>query len=333
MPIPRHPPRRARAALLGLLALACGDLRPQSSAKRAAKEVAYAVEPGQPTPPGGLDARAPGRAGTWYAGTPTALDAQIDALMASTGASPGGQARVLLTPHGGLKYSGRAAAEVWARAEVAPVVIILAPNHFKEGERLAIWTEGPWMVPGHALQVDAALTARARAHMPQLVPDRAAFSHHEMELQMPFLQRKRPDARMVLISIRDSEKHHFPLPAAEVQRLGEGLAAFLKELEAEGTPTTLVLTTDLVHYVPLAQSDEQDAELMRLITSYDIEGLRRYVTKERVSICGEVPVAVGMTALAALGKPTFDWQSRSNSLHYAQDPESVVGYPGGVIWR
>ena len=103
--------------------------------------------------------------------------------------------------------------------------------------------------------------------------------------------------------------------------------------EASDVYQRQVLTTDLVPYVPLAQSDEQDTELMRLITSYDVDGLRSYVTKQRVSICGEVPVAVGMTALAALGKPAFGWQTRSNSLHHAQDPEAVVGYPGGVIWR
>ena len=325
------PSGRGPAALLRLTAalVALG----WAGCKACSKDEAAAepeVQPGADDP----TARKAVRAGQWYAGTAKKLDKQIGAMMKATGAKPEGKAFAVLTPHGGVKHSGPTAAEVWSRIEAPPVVIVLAPNHFKDGERLAIWTEGPWLVPGHALAVDAGLTAKARAHMPQLVPDRAAFSHHETELQMPFLQFVRPDVRMVLITLRDNEKQHFQgTSKEEIQALGEGLAAFLRELEADGVDFTLVITTDLVHYVPVEQSDTQDTALMQRITSYDVDGLWDYVKADKVSICGEFPAAVGMTALKALGKPPMQWQTRGNNLKQSKKPEAVVGYPGGILWR
>ncbi len=278
-------------------------------------------------------ARPAGRAGEWYAGDPEKLDAQIEGFIQTSGAKVEGKPRAVLTPHGGVKHSGLMAGEVWARVEVPPVVVVLSPNHFPDGARLAIWTEGPWLVPGHALNVDPELTALARKHMPQLVPDRAAFSHHETEMQMPFLQYKRPDVRLVLITLRDSEKSHFQgTTRAEIDTLGAGLAAFLQELEATGVDHMLLLTTDLAHYVPLAQEQAEDGQLMSYITQYDVDGLYNYVTQEKVSICGEFPAAVAMTALKTLGRPPMQWHKWGNNFHTSKKTDRLVGYPGGILW-
>jgi AmmeMemoRadiSam system protein B len=274
------------------------------------------------------------RAGEWYAGSPQKLDQQVEKMITEAGVKVEGKPYALLTPHGGIKHSGPTAAQVWGRVEVAPVLVILAPNHFPEGKRLAIWPEGPWLVPGHALATDKALAELARKHMPMLEPDREAFSHHEMEMQMPFVQHKRPDARMVLISIRDNEKRHSAgMSREEVEAMGKGLAAYLRELEATGTDFTFVMTTDLVHYLPEALALEQDTRAMSYITSYDVAGLLDYVQNEKITICGELVMAVGMTALKELGKPPMQWSTRGDNLHSSQKPDKVVGYPGGILWR
>lgn len=337
MTAPQRPAPLVRSGLAPLFALALPLVSLVSLGLSGCKACSKDKEAAEPEVQPGADdptARPAARAGQWYAGSAKKLDKQIGDLIGATGAKPEGKAFAVLTPHGGVKHSGPTAAEVWARVEAPPVVVVIAPNHFKEGERLAIWTEGPWLVPGHALAVDADLTAKARVHMPQLVPDRAAFSHHEVELQMPYLQYVRPDVRMVLISLRDNEKQHFlGTSKEEIQALGAGLAAFLQQLEAEGVDFTLVITTDLVHYVPVEQSDEQDTKLMQYITTYDVDGLFDYVKADKVSICGELPAAVGMTALKQLGKPPLQWQTRGNNLKQSKKPEAVVGYPGGILWR
>ena len=40
-----------------------------------------------------------------------------------------------------------------------------------------------------------------------------------------------------------------------------------------------------------------------------------------------------MAALQELGAEPLQWTGRDTSLHAGKDPSSVVGYPGGVLWR
>ncbi len=289
-----------------------------------------APQPGADDP----DARHPVRAGRWYAETPSAVDKRVDGLLEKTGATVEGTPYAMLTPHAGIAWSGPIAAEVWARVDLPQTVVILAPNHWDQGERLAIWPSGPWLVPGHALATDDDLTARAQHWMPSLVPDREAFAHHEVEMQLPFLQRVRPDAQLVTMAFRDDEKSEFAhVSRDEIDELGHGLAAFLRELEDQGREAVLLFTVDLVHYQSVEVSDRHDPALLAYIQSYDVDGLEAYVTEHEVTTCGEVPAAIAMTALAELGKPPLSWATRGNSLHKGDDPDSVVGYPGGILWR
>ena len=99
-----------------------------------------------------------------------------------------GKPYAIITPHAGIKYSGPTAAKVWSRIDVPEVVIIVAPNHYSDGERLAIWPEGSWIIPGHAFKTDSELTMRAWKAMPRLKPSRAAFAHHEHRYAEVILQ-------------------------------------------------------------------------------------------------------------------------------------------------
>ena len=289
-----------------------------------------APQPGADDP----DARHPVRAGRWYAETPSAVDKRVDGLLEKTGASVEGTPYALLTPHAGIAYSGYVAAEVWARVALPDTLIVLAPNHWDEGERLAIWPKGPWLVPGHALQTDDELTARAQHWMPALVPDREAFAHHEVELQLPFIQRARPDVRLVTMAFRDDEESELAhVSTQEIDELGKGLAGFLRELEDQGREVALLFTVDLVHYQPVEVSDRHDPAMLELIAAYDVEGLIDYVTTNEVTTCGQVPAAIAMTALRELGREPLDWTTRGSSLHKGRDRGSVVGYAGGILWR
>ncbi len=280
------------------------------------------------------DGRSWTKAGSWYPSDPTKLSARVKRLLDNTDAKVEGKAYALLTPHAGLEYSGPTAAEVWARADVGEVVIILAPNHFREGARMAIWDGGPWHIPGHAFATDKDLTARALHHMPALTPSRRAFMHHEVEMQLPFLAERRPDARLVVIGLKDNEKGHFRgVSPAAISNLGDGLAAFLQELEDAGTDFTLVITVDLTHYQPLAVAEEHDPVVLEAIQNYDVDKIYSYVKSEKVTTCAEFPAAVGMHALAKLGKKPMQWTTLGSNLHKSKDPESVVGYPGGVLWK
>ncbi len=229
-----------------------------------------------------------------------------------------------------LISSGAIAAEVYARIEVPGTVLMLVPNHSNNGEALALWTEGPWLVPGHALEVDVELTEALQTALPDLVPDRVAFENHPAEMQLPFIQYLNPEAKVAVIAVRDTPSIHFP--GFDADRVDEFGAAILQVLAARDD-VLLLSTSDLTHYVSVETSEAEDTQLLSHINSLDVDGLYHYVTTEEITIGGEVVAAMMMSALAGMGREMTDFSVRGDSFHVKQDPEAVVGYAGVIAWE
>ena len=272
-------------------------------------------------------------AGSWYPEDPRELDAQVDGLLVGAGATAV-DARVVLTPHAKLYYSGLIAAEAWARVKVPDTVILLSPNHWEEGSPQSIWNEGPWLVPGHALAIDQDLTADLMDLDPGYIADRDGFNHHEAEMQLPFLQRLNPDVKLVVASWWDNDFWDFrDFDLETLQASGEAVAQLIASHEAAGEEVLLLITTDLVHHVPLEQLQAEDPILMGHIGDVDPEGLYRSVIDGQLSICGEVNTAVGLYAMRALGIEGWTFLDHDDSYPAGDDPDDVVGYPMGMVAR
>ena len=75
-----------------------------------------------------MRARQPAVAGMFYPGQSAQLRAAVRSLLAAASAEPQ-PAVAAIAPHAGYVYSGRTAAEVFARLEVPRCCVVLAPNH------------------------------------------------------------------------------------------------------------------------------------------------------------------------------------------------------------
>ncbi len=275
-------------------------------------------------------ARTWSRAGSWYPLEPDELDAEIGALLEGIdGVEPAGAAAVL-TPHARLISSGAIASEVYARIEVPDTVLMLVPNHSNNGEALAIWTEGPWLVPGHALEVDQDLTGALQAAMPDLVPDRVAFENHPAEMQLPFIQYLNPDAKVAVIAVRDTPSTHFP--EFDVARI-DAFGAAIHRVLAERDDVLLLSSSDLTHYESVETAEAEDTQLLAHINALDTDGLYQYVTTDEITIGGEIVAAMMMSVLSGSGREMTDFSVRGDSFHVKQDPEAVVGYGGVIAWE
>ena len=288
------------------------------------------VQPGLDDP----TARPWAMAGSWYPEDPDELDDEVDGLLGAIDAGQPRPALAILTPHAGIKSSGPTAAEIFARTELPERIIVLAPDHYGDGARAAIWTDGPWLIPGHAIAVDGDLVAELRGALPDLEPDRVAFEHHEEEMQLPFLQSLRPEAAIAGIALFDSSRNHFE--EFDVERIaawGDALAGVLRANAEAGESVLLLTTTDLTHHETLEVSDEQDPALLSYVEALDVEGLHAYVTGEEISICGEIPTAIMMATLRALGRDSMEIVARGNNFHRTDDAADVVGYPAAAAWE
>jgi AmmeMemoRadiSam system protein B len=291
---------------------------------------------GDPVQPGADDptARQWAMAGSWYPEDPGELDRRVRGLLDDTGADERRPALAILTPHAGLASSGPTAAEIYARTELPARIILLAPDHWGDGARTAVWTGGPWLIPGHAIEIDYDLVGELQGALPDLESDRVAFENHEEEMQLPFLQWLRPEATLAAIAIFDNARNHFAeFDVERINAWGEALAGILRDHEERGESVLLLTTTDLTHHETLEVSDELDPILLDHVAALDVEGLYEYVTADRISICGEIPTAIMMATLRALGRDSMEIVARGNNYHNSEDPDDVVGYPAAAAWQ
>jgi len=273
-------------------------------------------------------------AGSFYPEDPVELYQGIMGRLRDTGVRERRAAAAVLTPHASLRYSGMVQAEVFARITVPEVVVVLASDHALEGSPFAIWGQGPWLVPGYRVDVRAELVADLVERFPTLVADEPPFDGHPAELQVLWLPYLNPDAEVVVIAFHDNSYNHFKgWPLSRVNEAGAQLAGFISDREAAGEGVLLLTTTDLVHRELLDVAREQDAALADLVSRLDVEGLHEYILDGSITMCGEIPTAVMMATLRALGHETMEIVAESDSYAGNGNADSVTGYLGGVTWK
>ncbi len=279
-------------------------------------------------------------AGTFYPADPTVLTARVDALLAaarrgrpSWAAPPLG----LLVPHAGIDWSGPVAARGWLELEPDPVapgppptVVLLGTNHFARWSRgISAWSGGPWWTPLGEVALDEALRDRILAlGDPFATRAEAHLEEHSIEVELPFLARVRPDARIVPLLVG-------PLDERELRVAGAALGRLLAEVLAAGDPVVLAASSDLAHYPSRAVAEQVDAESLRAIAALDADRLARHeaaaesaaVAGLDCALCGIEPVRLGLAALAVMGATAGSVLAHATSADAPLgEARRVVGY-------
>ena len=269
--------------------------------------------------------RAPAVSGRFYSEVPAQLERTVRELFDAVGTARPGPARGAVAPHAGYLYSGLTAAHVFARLQVPPLVVILAPNHTgvcRTPGGASLWEAGAFRTPLGDVAVDDAF-AQALLHASPLVgPDHAAHVHeHAVEVELPFLQLKRAAVRIV------------PLVLAweawePCRALGEALAGLVAGWP---DPVLLLASSDLNHYEPAATSERKDRRALEAVAALDGAELLTRCRREHISMCGRAPAATVLAATRALGARSGEVVHYSHSGMVSGDADAVVGYGGVVI--
>ncbi len=262
--------------------------------------------------------REPAVAGRFYPGSEEPLWVEVTALLGPP--TPSRPALGVLVPHAGYVYSGKVAGETYARVEVPGRAVVLCPNHTGFGARVALWPEGGWRTPLGRVPVDAELTAALRA-CPLVEDDRAAhLREHALEVQLPFLQARRPDVAIAALCLG-------PLSADACEELGRAVAVAVR-----ARPALLVASSDMSHYLPAEVARALDERALARFLALDARGLHETVRQEEISMCGVVPATVMLAAARELGATRAELVRYANSGDVSGDRESVVGYAGAVVY-
>jgi AmmeMemoRadiSam system protein B len=85
------------------------------------------------------------------------------------------------------------------------------------------------------------------------------------------------------------------------------------------------------HYVHDDLAKQLDQKAIDRIVSLDPEGLYEVVARERISMCGYLPVTAMLYAVKALGAQSARLVRYATSAEVSGDYDHVVGYAGIVL--
>ncbi|MBN2139458.1 MAG: AmmeMemoRadiSam system protein B [Desulfovibrionaceae bacterium] len=266
--------------------------------------------------------RQPVVAGRFYPGAPKSLAAEVSRYLGQ--AEPPGERRTILAmvPHAGYVFSGHVAGKTLGRARLAGTLILLGPSHTGRGARLAVWPSGRWHFPGGSLTVDRDLAAAMVQADSRLTADvEAHVGEHSLEVVLPFLWSLDPDAAIVPIAVSE--------PGLEtLLSVGQNLAGVATGL---GREVSLVVSSDMSHYLPQDLARDLDAMALSEACALDPAGLFRVVRSKGISMCGVLPMTLGLAAALKLGATKAEVAAYATSGDVSGDRRQVVGYAGVLV--
>jgi MEMO1 family protein len=262
-------------------------------------------------------------AGSWYPGSPSALAAAVDGYVSQADDGPRPLARLvaLIAPHAGLIYSGPVAAYAYRQLRTRPVdlIVLVGPSHFVGFDGVAIH-RGGFDTPLGAAEFDEA-AAEALTSATSIIREHptAHVREHSLEMQMPFIKRVAPDAKIVALLMGWQEEE-------TARKLGDALGAVLADRRA-----LLVASTDLSHYQNAPTAATLDAVVIDHVSRLDADGLQRALNRRPDHACGGGPTVAVMLAARQLGATDAVVLKYADSGDVSGDKSAVVGYLAAAI--
>jgi MEMO1 family protein len=267
--------------------------------------------------------REPAVAGRFYPANPRELKKQIEQFAGGALSSHKLQALGCVVPHAGYMYSGHVAGAVFQRLALPAKYIILCPRHYREGQPVAIMSEGSWRTPLGEARIDSALALELKNACNLLREDSVAHRmEHSLEVQLPFLQELVGDFQFVPIALGTDR-------FGALEELGRAMGEVLaKRNEA----VLIVASSDMNHYESDDITRAKDRKAIDQILKLDPRGLFDTVRHEGITMCGFGPAVSMLTAAKQLGARRAEVIRYATSGDITGDREEVVGYAGMVVF-
>ena len=256
-------------------------------------------------------------AGSWYPVHPATLAREVDRYLAAAGEPAEGEPAAIVAPHAGLVYSGPIAAYAYnlLRGRDIDVVVLVGPSHYVGFEGVAVCEQGSFETPFGPVPIADDWTRALMEASPQVREHPTAHvKEHSLEMQLPFVKRILPDARIVPLIMGYQRRE-------TAYALGDAIAAVARERKA-----VIVASTDLSHYQPAPAAAELDDKVIRHVMRFDPDGLMSLLESFPEHACGGGPTVAVMRAAKLLGAADARVLKYGDSGDVSGDKEAVVGY-------
>lgn len=261
--------------------------------------------------------RPPAVAGSFYSSFSSQLAQEVEHFLAE--GTNGGPCVAVIAPHAGYVFSGRTAGHAFAHlSPQVSRVILLGPSHFRSfsGAALPAPHLAAFATPLGEIPLDLEALSQLRENPVFAGPPQAHDPEHCLEVELPFIQKRAPGARIVPLLIGSQTT------LQQTEELARGLSPLLS------ADTAVVVSSDFTHhgraygYVIFPENEELDLYLKTRAertagraVALDVRGFWHQVEVSDDSVCGARPIAV----LLQLLSHTFS--GKGQLLHVATSGE------------
>ena len=248
--------------------------------------------------------RKPVFAGSFYPASKQLCERLLDSFRLA----PNPKAKAVVSPHAGWVYSGNTAARAIEALECGGTVAVLSPNHAGAGKPVSV-SKSDWLTPLGVMKTDLGAAEKLVGAGFEF-DEEAHAREHSVEVQLPFLQRVFPGARLVAVTIGDQSLE-------TAVKLGEALA----ELNV-----CVVASSDFTHYEAAEKAKRKDDAAVKALESLGVEKFFEALRENECSACGFGPIAAAATFAEKKGAKKARVIDYSNSGEKTRDYSSVVNY-------
>jgi len=274
-------------------------------------------------PVGAQGIRKPVWSGQFYEADPDRLSRLLDYYLDSASVQPvGGEVIGIISPHAGYVYSGGIAACGYRLLKDYDVstVIIVGPSHQYGFDGCSIYLKGGFQTPLGVAEVDETLASEiSRASGFVFIPE-AHQQEHSIEVQIPFIQKIFPRARIVPVVMGWQTRRTIEVMAQALQKVLPGKKALV------------VASTDMSHFLTKSQANQVDRQTIDLIKKMDTKALLGQVEKAENIMCGGGPVLMLLLYAQKLGQAKVSVLDYGDSAAAGGPEDRVVGYLSAAVY-
>ncbi len=247
----------------------------------------------------------PGFAGSFYPADPLALKVMVNRFLDNS-CEPMKDAMGMVVPHAGYVYSGKTAGYGFASApDSVSTVVIIAPSHRFPFRGETVFDTDFMETPLGMCPLNREVVSGLASGMETVV-----FNEHSLEVMVPFIQIKWPEAEIVPIVLGidpDCRK----------------VAGLIQQFAPDAF---IVASSDLSHFYPLKVAEQLDRLVINAFLTLDPKRIT-----DSLEACGRAAVR---TLLYIAGLRNAE---RAIELHYSTSADAgagtdeVVGYFSGMV--
>lgn len=263
-------------------------------------------------------------AGTFYEKDAERLSQQIDGLLsqAKSIASQHEKISALIVPHAGYVYSGSTAAHAYRLIEDKnyETVVIIGPSHRYAFSGCSIYPQGGYKTPLGVVKIDEPLASElSKASRFKYIPQ-AHQREHSVEIQIPFIQKTIPEAKIVPIVMG------FPTKKT-IHTLARAMSKVLVDKNV-----LVIVSTDMSHYYPKKKANEIDSRTIALIQSLKTDEIIKKLERRENIMCGGGPAVASLLYVQGIGNAEIDILHYSDSAPNGNPDSQVVGYCAAAVY-